>query len=180
MTYNFRNDFTFETRNVKSVYCGSETISFLGPKIWGLLTLQVHKILTSSNQILNFESLKTVHAVCEGYILQTYGLFNYNFISKYKFCFSCCSFLPVYVYMGMFVCVYVCIYVYVFVHMRICVYVFMYACRYVYVFTHTFMYICIYKPFLHPVVRNLKLYWKVSFEAFILQGLYLTFLVFLA
>ena len=158
MTYNFRNDFTFEARNVRSVYCGSETISFLGPKIWGLLTLQVHKILTSSNQILNFENLKTAHAVCEGYILQTYGLFNYNFISKYKFCFSCCSFLPVYVYMGMFVCVYVCIYVYVFVHMRICVYVFMYACRYVYVFTHAFMYICIYKPFLHPVVRNLKLY----------------------
>ena len=31
--YDFRNDSTFETRNVKSVFYGSETISSLGPKI---------------------------------------------------------------------------------------------------------------------------------------------------
>ena len=35
--YNFRNNSTFETRNTKSVYYGSERISFLGPKIWELL-----------------------------------------------------------------------------------------------------------------------------------------------
>ena len=34
VTYNFRKNSTFETRNIKSVYYGSETISFLGPKIW--------------------------------------------------------------------------------------------------------------------------------------------------
>ena len=33
VTYDFRNNSTFETRNVKSVFYGSETISFLGPKI---------------------------------------------------------------------------------------------------------------------------------------------------
>ena len=37
-----------------------------------------HKILTSSNQILNLGSLKTVHSVCAGYILQAYDLLNYN------------------------------------------------------------------------------------------------------
>ena len=37
VTYNFRKNSTFETRNIKSVYYGSETISFLGPKIWELL-----------------------------------------------------------------------------------------------------------------------------------------------
>ena len=37
VTYNFRNDSTFEKRNVKYAYYGSETISFLGPKIWELL-----------------------------------------------------------------------------------------------------------------------------------------------
>ena len=33
VTYNSRNNSTFETRNIKSIYYGSETISFLGPKI---------------------------------------------------------------------------------------------------------------------------------------------------
>ena len=37
VTYNFRKNSTFETRNIKSVYYGFETISFLGPKIWELL-----------------------------------------------------------------------------------------------------------------------------------------------
>ena len=36
VTYNFRKNSTFETRNIKSVYYGSE-ISFIGPKIWELL-----------------------------------------------------------------------------------------------------------------------------------------------
>ena len=35
------------------------------------LTSKIQKILTSSNQRLNLESLKTVHAVCAGYVLQT-------------------------------------------------------------------------------------------------------------
>ena len=35
------------------------------------VTLNIQKIATSSNQILNLGSLKTVYAVCAGYILQT-------------------------------------------------------------------------------------------------------------
>ena len=74
VTYNFRKNLTFETRNIKSVYYGSETTSFIGQKIWELLPsdIKVQKILTSSNQMLNLGSLKTVHAVCKGYTLQTY------------------------------------------------------------------------------------------------------------
>ena len=37
VTYYFRNNSTFETRSITSVFYGSETISFLGPKIWELL-----------------------------------------------------------------------------------------------------------------------------------------------
>ena len=37
VTYSFKTNSTFETRNIKSVYYGSETISFLGPKMWELL-----------------------------------------------------------------------------------------------------------------------------------------------
>ena len=37
VAHSFRNNSTFETKNIKSVYYGLETISFLGPKIWELL-----------------------------------------------------------------------------------------------------------------------------------------------
>ena len=37
VTRNFRKNLTIETRNIKSAYYSSETISFLGPKIWELL-----------------------------------------------------------------------------------------------------------------------------------------------
>ena len=37
VTYNFRKNSTFETRNINSVYYGSQTISFLGPEVWELL-----------------------------------------------------------------------------------------------------------------------------------------------
>ena len=73
LTYSFRKNSLFETRNIKSVYYDSETISFLGPKIASNIcqvTLNIQKILTSSNQILNLGNLKAVHAVCAGYILQ--------------------------------------------------------------------------------------------------------------
>ena len=42
VTYNFRKNSTFETRNIKSVYYGSETISFIGPKIWELLPSNIN------------------------------------------------------------------------------------------------------------------------------------------
>ena len=37
VAHSFRNNSTFETKNIKSVYYGLETISFLRPKIWELL-----------------------------------------------------------------------------------------------------------------------------------------------
>ena len=42
VTYNFRKNSTIETRNIKSVYHGSETMSFLGPKIWELLPSNIN------------------------------------------------------------------------------------------------------------------------------------------
>ena len=40
--YNFRQNSTFETRNIKSFFYGSETISFIRPKIWQLLPSNVN------------------------------------------------------------------------------------------------------------------------------------------
>ena len=64
--YYFRKNSTFETRNIKSVYYGSEKISFLGLKVWGLLPSNI-----KDSENLNI-CLKTVHVVCAGYILQTW------------------------------------------------------------------------------------------------------------
>ena len=51
----------------------AQKISYLGPKIWELLPRNIKDLekLNIFKQILNFGSLKTVHAVCGGYILQT-------------------------------------------------------------------------------------------------------------
>ena len=37
LKYNFRNDFSFATRNVESPHYGSKNISYLDPKIYNLL-----------------------------------------------------------------------------------------------------------------------------------------------
>ena len=68
--YNFRNEFSFATRNVESVYHSSETTFYLGPKLRALLSkiLKISKELTFSNQMLSFGSLRTVHAVCAKFI----------------------------------------------------------------------------------------------------------------
>ena len=39
--YNFIKGSTFETRNTKPVYYGSETISFISSKIWNLLPINI-------------------------------------------------------------------------------------------------------------------------------------------
>ena len=40
-SYNLRNNTIFETQNVRSVYNGTETVSFLGPKIWNILPTEI-------------------------------------------------------------------------------------------------------------------------------------------
>ena len=53
VTYNFRKNSTFETRNIKSVYYGSETISFIGPKIWELLPSNIRQSNIKDSENLN-------------------------------------------------------------------------------------------------------------------------------
>ena len=62
--YNFRKNSTFETRNIKSVYYGSETISSLGLKIWERLP---SNIKDSENLIIfksNVKSWKPENCPC--------------------------------------------------------------------------------------------------------------------
>ena len=67
---------TFKIRNIKSVYYGSETISFIDPKIWESLPSNNKdsenlNIFKSNIGKSNLGSLKTAHAVCAGCTLQT-------------------------------------------------------------------------------------------------------------
>ena len=137
----------------------SETISFLGLKTWEFLPINIFK--SSSNQILHLGRLETPLFVCEGYILQTYDLSNFNL-----FCFS--RFLSVYVNIGMFMCVYVyictCAYmgIYVYVHMRICAR--LYVCEY--------FHRCKYAFCFHPIVMKLEtlqksIYWDFDSTEFV-------------
>ena len=42
--YNLRRNNTFERRQVHSVYHGTESLSFLGPKIWDLVPLELKQL----------------------------------------------------------------------------------------------------------------------------------------
>ena len=41
--YNLRQFSQFELPNVRSVFCGTESISFLGPKIWNIVPNEFKK-----------------------------------------------------------------------------------------------------------------------------------------
>ena len=44
ITYDFRNKNNFERRKVNSVYNGTESLSFLGPKIWDLVPPELKEL----------------------------------------------------------------------------------------------------------------------------------------
>ena len=62
--YNFRKNSTFETRNIRSVYYGSETISFIGPKIWELLPSNIYDSENLNIFKLNIKSWKPENCPC--------------------------------------------------------------------------------------------------------------------
>ena len=62
--YNFRKNSTYETRNVKSVYYGSETISFIGTKIWELLPSNIYDSENLNIFNSNIKSWKPENCPC--------------------------------------------------------------------------------------------------------------------
>ena len=67
--YNFRKNSTYETRNVKSVYYGSETISFIGTKIWELLLSNIYDSENLNIFNSNIKSWKPENCPCRLYRL---------------------------------------------------------------------------------------------------------------
>ena len=64
VTYNFRNNSIFGTRNVKSVFYGAETISFLGPKIYELMPSNIKDSENLNIFKSNIKSWKPENCLC--------------------------------------------------------------------------------------------------------------------
>ena len=60
--YNFRQNQDFRARSVKSVYHGSESISYLGPKIWEIVPAKIKE--TNSLNSFKIEIRKWVPQSC--------------------------------------------------------------------------------------------------------------------
>ena len=69
----FIRDLTFEKRKVHSVYHGTESLSFLGPKIWRLVPVELKQseILYSFKlKIRNWVPFECQCRICKTYIQQ--------------------------------------------------------------------------------------------------------------
>ena len=70
-SYDLRNNNSFKRRRVKSVWHGTELVSYLGPKTWDLVPNEIKESDLSmvSNSTSKDGSLKNVHAEYAKYIL---------------------------------------------------------------------------------------------------------------
>ena len=77
--YNLRDNSNFSVPNVKSVFHGSESLSYLGPKIWDIVPLEL-KVLIGLNAfkkgIKKCQPKKFPCRLCKQYVL------NLGFISN--------------------------------------------------------------------------------------------------
>ena len=68
--YNLRRNNIFERRQVHSVYQGTESPSFVGPKIWDLVPLEVKQL--ESLQVFKLKIKKWIPFECSCRLCQTY------------------------------------------------------------------------------------------------------------
>ena len=60
--YNLRQDVSFCSYNVKTVLCGIETLSYLGPKIWNLVPSDIRDCATEKK--IKKWKLEALHCPC--------------------------------------------------------------------------------------------------------------------
>ena len=68
--YNLRRNNTFERPQVHSVYHGTESLSFVGPKIWDLVPLELKQL--ESLEVFKLEIKKWIPFKCRGRLCRTY------------------------------------------------------------------------------------------------------------
>ena len=72
-SYNICRNDTFENRKVHSVYHGTESLSFLDPKIWGLVPVglkQSETLYSFKSKIRNWVPFECPCRICKTYIQQ--------------------------------------------------------------------------------------------------------------
>ena len=72
-SYNLRRNDTFEKRKVHSVYHGTESLLFLGPKIWDLVPVELKQSETLYSfklKIRNWVPFECPCRICKMYIQQ--------------------------------------------------------------------------------------------------------------
>ena len=70
-SYNLRRNYTFEKRQVHSVYHGTESLSILGPKIWDLVSVelkQLESLYSFKLKIRNWVPFECPCIKCKTYI----------------------------------------------------------------------------------------------------------------
>ena len=67
-SYDLRSNNAFERRQVHSVYHGTESISFLGPNFWGLVTLELKQLESSEVFKLKIKRCIPFGCPCRTYI----------------------------------------------------------------------------------------------------------------
>ena len=84
-TYNLRRNDTFERRQVHSVYHGTESLSFLGPKIWDLVPTEIKQ--SESLDVFKMKIKKWTPFECPCRLCRTYipqvGFIRGNMICLY-------------------------------------------------------------------------------------------------
>ena len=66
--YNLRNNSEFRSSNIYSVYNGTETISYRGPKTWSLVSNDI-KHAVSLSQFKSKIKIGNQTGVCAGYVM---------------------------------------------------------------------------------------------------------------
>ena len=62
--YDFRNPPEFARRNVRSAFNGTESISFLGPKIWDIVPSELKQLETVNSFKRGIKKWKPVNCFC--------------------------------------------------------------------------------------------------------------------
>ena len=75
--YNLRRNHSFTSRQVHTVYHGTESLSFLGPKIWDLVPLEIKQC--ESLEVFKHKIKKWIPLQCPCRLCRTY-LQNVGFI----------------------------------------------------------------------------------------------------
>ena len=68
--YNLRKNNTFERPQVDSVYHGTESLSFLGPKVWDLVPLEIKQL--ESLEFFKLKIKKWIRFECPCRLCRTY------------------------------------------------------------------------------------------------------------